>query len=108
MKMFSKIIPVFGKTQTISLVQRNVSICMTSPPSPRPSPQGEGETLTASLENFAAGFARWFPEQLISAHCCSLSRRERARVRGNAAKCTQQPHFFSRAFKQGEASSNQR
>src|SRR5262249_22153746 len=60
---------------------------MTPPfPSPRPSPLGRGRIIPASVEIPATGFARAASENQKAFDCCSLSPRERVRVRGKSAR----------------------
>src|SRR6266566_8823911 len=55
-------------------------------PSPRPSPQGRGSILRRLLARTCAGFAGRPPAMLKSPTGCSLSPRERVRVRGNGMR----------------------
>jgi len=61
-------------------------------PSPRPSPSGRGRTIRRLSRKLAAhffecrvtGFARPTSRNIEAHDCCSISVKERARVRGNA------------------------
>ena len=85
MKRFSKAMVVLEKYQAVSLPRKNIPVFEMSSPLPRPSPQGEGETHPASLGKPVTGFIGKFVDQNMGIYRCSLSRRERVRVRGNAA-----------------------
>lgn len=52
-------------------------------PSPRPSPSGKGRIVADLAANLAADYVGKLFEFLDVAACCSLSPRERVRVRGN-------------------------
>jgi hypothetical protein len=64
-------------------VQRNTS--------PRPSPSGKGRVVSALVGKSAAGFAGCAFEKPEHVGRCSLSPRERVRVRGNAAHSVAKP-----------------
>ena len=60
-------------------------INMFTSPSPLPSPLGRGRIVSSCEINQALGFTKSRSEQSDNANSCSLSPRERVRVRGNGA-----------------------
>src|ERR1051325_573277 len=55
-----------------------------SPPSPLPSPAGRGGIARGLSRNPAMGFAKQVCKKTSEGHLCSLSQRERVRVRENS------------------------